>query len=153
WTATSDRRASRARSSLLLGRFLEHLPRLLDVLERDLAGLDQVRHQRLRAAAEEIEQIVDEPALRGVARHQGLAYVSTADLLRAPHGPLGLQAVHERLHGGVCGPGRLGQLLLDLADRRGAVGPEGFHDLELRAAQLRNFHDVYSTTLVGEVTT
>src|SRR5262245_24978301 len=67
-TATGDPRAARALMEsfrlLLAGLSPQRLFGFFDVLQRQLAGLDEPSHQRPRAAAEESQQLVDEAALR-----------------------------------------------------------------------------------------
>src|SRR5262245_54558411 len=83
--------------------------------------------------------------MRGHLRDHGFEDVRVADLLRALQRTLRLEAVDDRLHGGVCGPALRGEGLLNLADRQGALGPEGLHDLELELAQPRRRHAISYT--------
>src|SRR5947209_5766148 len=64
---------------------------LLHVLECQLAGLDEMSHNRLCAAAEERQQVVDEAALGGIACNRRAEHVEVADLARALDGLLRLQ--------------------------------------------------------------
>src|SRR5262245_22015934 len=68
--ATGDRAAPRSLALPLGGEVAQQLLRVLDVLVGELSRLDEVRHHRLRFSAEEPEQIVDEPPLRGFARQR-----------------------------------------------------------------------------------
>src|SRR5688572_26470172 len=120
----------------------QQLLRLFDVVERQIAGLDQMRHDRLAAAAEEGEELVDEAALRGGARDGRLEDVRVADLLRPTDGALLFEPVHHRLHGGVGRPALLGKGFENLADRGCATAPQRLHDLVFELAQFRQSHGV-----------
>jgi hypothetical protein len=54
---------------------------LLDVGQRQLAGARQVRHHRLDLAVEHGDELVDDPALRVVARDRRFEDVRVADAL------------------------------------------------------------------------
>src|SRR6188474_3093857 len=126
--------------SLLGGRVAQRLARFFDVRERKLARLDEMRHQRLGAAAEQAEQLVDDLAMRGHLGDHRFEDVRVADLLRALQRVLRLEAIDDRLHGRVRGAALRREALLDLADRRRALRPKGLHDLELELAELRRGH-------------
>src|SRR5690349_24948098 len=65
---------------LLFGELAEGLFGFFDVIERQLARLHKVSHDGLGASAEKREEIVDEAALRVVARNSGLEDVKITNL-------------------------------------------------------------------------
>src|SRR5690606_1253862 len=109
--------------SLLVVGLLERPARLLDVVHRQPARLDQVRDQRLRAASEEAQQLVDDRTARRVGRDQRFEDVRVADLLLALDRALCLEPIDDGLHGRVGGPALLREVLLDLPDGRRAERP------------------------------
>src|SRR5579863_7344314 len=89
---------------------------LADIVEGELAGLDELRHHGPGAAVEERQQIVEEAALRRGTRDAGGEDVEVADFFHAAHHTLGFKPVNRGLHGGV-GRALLGwERLLELAD-------------------------------------
>jgi hypothetical protein len=64
-----------------LMKFLQCLFGFFHIVESEAAGFDQVRHYRLRAPAEDAEQIVDQAALRGIAGDDCFEDVSVAEFL------------------------------------------------------------------------
>src|SRR5690606_30578028 len=134
-----------------LAGLLERAARFLDVVQRQPSRLDQVGDQRLRAAAEEAEELVDDRAPCGVGRDQRLEDVCIADLLRAADGALRFEPIHDCLHRRISRPALRREVLLDLAHRRRAELRERVEDLELEAAQLRRRRFLF-TTHVGEST-
>src|SRR5687768_6495610 len=110
---------------------------------------------RLGAAAEKAQEIVDQPPLRGVARDGGFEDVRVADLLQPADRLLSFEPVDHRLHRGVGGTVFLGKRFLNLAHRRGAARPERLHYLQFQLRQSGEGHwiapirVVISTTRVG----
>src|SRR5579863_8305129 len=78
-TAKGDRRVPPSLPFRLLCDCTHCLFGLSDVFQRELAGLDEVRHERLRTAAEQREEFVDQPALRDFARQRRLEDMRVAD--------------------------------------------------------------------------
>ena len=111
------------------------LLQVANVVQRQFSRLDELLHHRLRSAAEEAQDGVEEPVPRDVTGDQRLEDVRVADLARPAQRALRLESVHRRLHGGVRGT-RLGKPLLDLANRRVAAGPQDLQNLQLKAAEL-----------------
>src|SRR5262249_24122120 len=69
-TATGGWQNVRERLSfrpVLSGELFQKLMFFLDILEGELSGFDEVRHDRLGSAAEQREQVVDPAAMRRVA--------------------------------------------------------------------------------------
>src|SRR5436309_4504350 len=87
---------SRELSKSLLG--------FLDVFQGEIARFDQTRHDRFRTAAEQTQQFVDQPVLRGVTRNRRLENVRVADPLCAPEGALAFHTVDRCLYGRVRRP-------------------------------------------------
>src|SRR4029077_7087477 len=85
--ATSDPRVPPEAKTSSPPAFLRHLPegvlRLSDVVEGELAGFHEARHDGLGAAVEEREQIIYECRVRLVPRNDGLEDVGVADPLDA----------------------------------------------------------------------
>src|SRR6476659_2747968 len=54
--------------------------RLPQIIQRQLAGFDQVRHDRLRSSSEHRQEVVVETPLRGAPRDHRLEDMSVADL-------------------------------------------------------------------------
>jgi N-acetylated-alpha-linked acidic dipeptidase len=79
----------------------QRLLRLFHVIHRQPAGFNQMRHHRLRPSTEQSQQFVDQPGLRGIARHHGFENVRVADLLHAPHRVLRFQPINRGLDRGV----------------------------------------------------
>src|SRR6185437_8713310 len=102
---------------------------------RDLPGFDPVRHDGLRAPAQQRQKIVHQAAVGGTARDDGFKDVGIADLARAPHRDLRFEAIHRGLHGGV--GRRAGQVLLNFANGKRAARPEHFQDAQLEAGEAR----------------
>src|SRR5215470_9288567 len=94
-------------------KLLQRLLRLFDVVERETAGFDQMRHHGLNFATEKAEQLVDETALRRLAGDCRFEDMGVADLLHAAYGALRLEAIHHRLHRGVGGTTFRRQRFLD----------------------------------------
>lgn len=69
WIATSGPTARRSWRLPLFGQAPQRALGFLDVLEAEPARLDQLRHDRVRLAAEERERINDQAALRRLAGH------------------------------------------------------------------------------------
>src|SRR6185295_9454353 len=71
WTATGDFRSLRDTQksfrAVLLGEPAEGLLCVLDVFQREVAAFDQPRHHRLRAAAKQTQQFINETVLGIVA--------------------------------------------------------------------------------------
>ena len=61
---------------ILPGEFQERFLRLSYVFKRERAGFHQMRHDGPAPAAEQTQQIVNQPAFRGLARHRRLENVS-----------------------------------------------------------------------------
>src|ERR1019366_3082814 len=102
----------------------------LHILEGELARFNQMRHDRLRAAAEEREEVVDELPLRGIARDGGLENVEVSDFFYAANGLLAFQTIDSGLDGGVCRPAFFWEGFLNLADGGLAAVPERLHNLQ-----------------------
>src|SRR6266850_857468 len=66
----------------------QHLLCFLYIIESQFAGFDEMRHHRLAPAAQQAEQLVDQPALRSFARNRRLEDVRVTDPLHAAHGLL-----------------------------------------------------------------
>src|SRR5579862_5630133 len=137
----SRKKESPAASLPLLFREFSHgFLRLAHVVERQLAGLHQVRHYRLYPPAKKTEQVVDQSALRRVPRDRGLENMRVADFLHALQHLLAFHAVDRRLDGRIRRPVALREKFLNLANRRRAAIPERFHDLKLQLRQFRQGH-------------
>src|ERR1700743_3682106 len=89
-TASTAARGLRQRSFRELA---ESFLRLLNVFEREFAGLDQVRHDWFRAATEEAEKFVDQSALSLRSGDCSLENVGIADPLGDTDGLFRLQPV------------------------------------------------------------
>src|SRR5262245_52418998 len=76
----------------LLDRFLE----FADVIARQLSRFGKLRHHRLRPAAEETQDFVEQTMAGQVARDGGLEDMCVADLPDAADGFLDLEAIDGR---------------------------------------------------------
>jgi hypothetical protein len=76
-----------------------------------------VHDDRLAAAAEQAEQLVDQTPMRRRARYHRIEDVRIADLLDAADGLFGFEPIHHRLHRGIGRPVALGEGFLNFADR------------------------------------
>src|SRR5262249_13393556 len=119
----------------LAGELLQRVFGFVHILQRESTGFDQMGHEWLHPRAEQTEQLIDKPSLRGPTGDRRLEHVGIADLLCTPQRLLALEAVHHRLNRRVGGPGSLRKALLDLAHRAGTELPEPFHDLQLELRQ------------------
>src|SRR6058998_2842431 len=87
-----------------------HLPRRQLLLERphvrkrELADLDQVRHDRGSRAAEKFKKIADQAPMNNLPCELRLEDVRVSNLLHAPHRTFLLEAVDHGLNGCVGGP-------------------------------------------------
>src|ERR1700681_4696313 len=129
--ATGDRRvppeAKTSSPPAFLRRLSEGVLRLSDVVEGELAGFHEARHDGLRAAIEEREQIIHECRVRLVPRNDGLEDVGVADPLDAAQRLLLFQPVDHRLDRRERGSAFFGKRLVDLPHRAAAGGPERLH--------------------------
>src|SRR5580700_11032298 len=75
WIGVDDWRAESLRL-LLLSQLAEGLLGVPDIVGAELARFDQMRHHRLRTAAEQAEQIVQKSSHGGAARRHGFENVS-----------------------------------------------------------------------------
>src|SRR5580700_6000255 len=110
------------------------------IFEGEFAGLDQVRHDGLRAPAKQRQQVVDQPTLRHITGDRSLKNVEVANLLDAPHGFLPFQTIDGGLNRCVGRPAFFGERFLNLADRGIAAGPQRLHDLQLKLRQFGFAH-------------
>ncbi len=97
----------------------------MDVVEGEFAGLNEMGHDGLGAAAEEIQEVVDEAALGLGPRDGGFEDVGIADAFGDARGFLLFEPVDGGLDGGVGRAILLGEGFLDFADGAGPAGPEG----------------------------
>src|SRR5262245_34530273 len=108
--ATHDWREMKAQSSRFtafltwLRQVLDRLLCLLNVAQREFAGFNKMRHDRLRSSTEYGQQIVDEPSMNGAARHYRFENMRAADFSHPAHGLLFLKAIHHRLNRCICWP-------------------------------------------------
>src|SRR5271168_85426 len=102
-----------------------------------------MRHHRLRVPAEERQQIVNQPALRGIPGYGRFKNMEVAHFLDAAQSLLSFQPIDGGLNGGVGWPVAFWKCLLDLADGSGAAGPQRIHDLKLEFGQLGLSHSFY----------
>jgi hypothetical protein len=107
-------------------------------------GLDELRHHRQRAPTEQPENVVEQPDARDVARDDRFEDVRVADLARAPYRAFRFKPVHGSLNRGIRGL-RIGECLLDLADRRVAASPQRVENLQFQPGELRKSHTVPTT--------
>src|SRR5258706_588459 len=85
--ARDDRGSSRFLVPLFIlldGKFAQMPFGMLHVFEREFSCLDKMRHDRLRPAAEQRQEIVDQAALGILARNQRAIDVGAADFLDPP---------------------------------------------------------------------
>src|SRR5579864_7522561 len=66
----------------------------LHIGEGEFAGFDEARHQGLSASTEQCQQIVNQPALRGVARDARLEDVKVPDLADTAHRVFSFQPIY-----------------------------------------------------------
>src|SRR5579862_5275634 len=130
-------------ASMLLPQLPQRLRRLFQIPKRQIARVDQVLHDRLRAPAEHPQQIVDQSPLCRPARNRRLENMRRALPLRAPHRLLELQPVHRGLNGRVGRPVSFRKSLLNLPNRRRAFVPERLHNLHFQLCKfLRIRHEI-----------
>jgi hypothetical protein len=91
-----------------------------------------VSHDRLKAVAQQRQQIVDEPALGLSARNRGLENVGVANLFDASKGFLALQTIDGGLYGGVSWAIPFWEGFLNFADGAGPTGPQHLHNLKFQ---------------------
>ena len=84
----------------------QQLLRLVDVFARNLAHLDQVRHDRARVAAKQPEQLLEQTRLHRSARSRSFEHVRVADFLRAAYRALGFESEYGSIE-----PGKRARLL------------------------------------------
>src|SRR5208283_731919 len=113
----------------------QNLLGFLYVVECELAGFDQMRHDRLSASPEQRQQVIDQFSLGGVAGERGLEDVKVTDLLDATNGLFPFQAINRGLDGGVSWSAFFGESFLDLADGGLALTPKSLHDLKFELCQ------------------
>src|SRR5213075_2429362 len=95
----NERRVHEPASSLASFRLLlRRLAEGLQVFQRQLPAVQQLRHYTLRRSAEQAEDVVEDPPVRGLLRDRRLKQERVADLTRPFDRALLLQAVHDRLH-------------------------------------------------------
>ena len=83
-----------------------------------------MRHDGLSAPAEQRQQIVDQPPLRGVAGDCRFENVKIADFLDAAQSLLPFQTINGGLDGRVGGPVLLGKCFLNFANGGLAPSPQ-----------------------------
>src|SRR6187399_2987708 len=128
----------------------KRLLRLMHIVESDLSGFDQMRHDRLNTSAEESKQLINQPALNGIARHAGLEDMRVADLLHTTHRLLHFHAIDGRLNRGVGGTALWGKRFLYFANGSRTEIPQRLHDLQFKFSQPRQSHiDQYSYSCVS----
>src|SRR5580658_3381273 len=110
-------------------RFLSEL----DIFESQFASADEVSHDRTRVSTEHGEQVVHQPALRGLTGNNSFKHVEVPDLADTAHDFLVLHAIDGLLHGGVTRPFFLRKRLLHLSNGGVASRPERLHDLHLES--------------------
>src|SRR5581483_922586 len=125
---------------LRLRHVFDQLLRLADLLDRELPGLDHVGHDEARAAAEELQDLIEQAAADVRARDRGVVDLGVADLAHAAHDALLLHALHRDLHGRVGRALGLREGLLNFPDGEPSLLPEGFEDLQLQRGELRRRH-------------
>ena len=100
-------------------------------------------------AAEQGQEVVDQPALGGVAARHRLEDMGVADLAGTAQHLLGLQPVRPWSAPWCRQAGPRAEALLDVTDRRRARGPQRLHDLEFQLAQFGSCINPFTTTTVG----
>src|SRR5580658_2426497 len=114
---------------LLLERKLsQRLFRFPYILERQLAGLDEVRHHRLSAPSKQRQQVIDQPSLRSLAGNRGRKDVEVRDLLHSTDDIFIFQPINGGLDGRIGGPSLEGKGLLNLANRAFSSRPKRLHN-------------------------
>src|SRR5947209_5988593 len=104
----------------------------LEVLQRQLAGLEQIGDEQARRPAEQVEQVLDQPMPVLTLVDRRLEELRVADLLDLAQRAFLLQPVNERLHGGVGDALFVGEALQDLADGARSELPDLLQDSRLR---------------------
>src|SRR5208337_3037203 len=137
WTAPafSSAGAGRVRGSpacapLRSGQLAQSPFSFLHVLEREFTGFNQVRHHGLSAPAEQRQQVVDQPPLRGVAGDCRCENVKITDFPGATQGLLPFQTINGSLDGRVGWSVPLGKCFLNFANGGLAPSPQRLHDLK-----------------------
>src|SRR5262245_32006519 len=136
--ATDGWRAATSRPlSWLLVLFRQRTDRglcFLHVVQRQFPGLDKMCHHGLGPTAKQVQQVVDQSALRGITGDRGLENIGVADPLYATESLLAFQAVDRGLNRREGGSAALGERLMDLANGAGTLRPQRLHDpkFELR---------------------
>src|SRR6266581_5558847 len=113
-----------------------------EIGECQLASFNKVGHHRKGRAAEQIEEITNQPAVNGFFREHGFKDMRVADLFHPANRAFFLQPVNHRLDSRVSRTMLLWQAFLNLADRRGTELPEFFEQLKFEigdAAYLHNY--------------
>src|SRR5207245_10477277 len=91
-----------------------------DIRERQLSGFNKVGHHRCGRAAEQIEEIANQPAMNGFFREHGFKNMRVAYLFHPANRAFLFQAVNHRLDGGVSRAMLFRKAFLTLAYRRWA---------------------------------
>src|SRR5215469_14672887 len=131
--ATSDLQAMKRTLDsfwlILSGELQESFLRLAHIIKSERARFNQMGHDGPAPAAEQSQQVVDQPALRRVPRDRRLEDVCSSDLLDTAQCFLGFEPVDHRLHRGVGGSLLCRKRFLNLPNGTGPPFPEGVHDL------------------------
>src|ERR1700722_17836276 len=112
----------------LFQRFLGEL----HIVQRQLARADQVSHYWPRLAAKDRQQLIDQRALRRLARDHRRKDVEVTDLPQPLYRFLLFHAIDHLLDRRIPRPLLLRKRLLHLANRSFILCPERFHDLDLK---------------------
>src|SRR6185312_744237 len=153
WGATGREVKLQPRSFrlLLLGQGAHRLLSFAQVFDGQLAGLNKVRHHRLRPAAEKRQQFVNQTALGRMAGNDGFKDMRIAYFFCAAKHLLLFHPVNGGLHSGISGAAPFREGLLNFADGGGAALPQYFHDLQFEFGEPWQRHNL-CTMNIGDST-
>src|ERR1700681_1350963 len=126
--------------SVLSRELAESVLRFLDVLERQLAGFNQMGDDRLAPAAKKAQKLVNQSPLGHVARDQRFENVCVADLLDAAERPFCFQSIDGGLDRRVGRSFLDREGFLDFSNRGCSMNPERIHDPKLQLGQSGQWH-------------
>src|SRR5262249_15794875 len=101
-------------------------------VQSELAGLNQVRHDRLNTASKKAKKFVNQSTLGRMTRNDGFKDVGITDLLDPAQNFLVLHAIYRGLHSRISRPFVLWESFLNFSNGRRNVVPQSFHNFQFK---------------------